>query len=468
MRWLDSQTGRTRLGRGEARTRARSRLVPFVLLLLGMAMAVTLPGLRSSVSAVEVDLTDYRLDAGDRIRLRIFEWRPSLDQVHEWKALNDEYTVSAAGTVSLPLVGNIRARSLTTADFGVQVADAMRKRIGLSDTPHISVEVVQYRPFYVVGRVQKPGEYPYRPGLTVLQAVGIAGGMRRDEGGQRISREIIASRGELRGLRQRHRALLAKRARLAAESADSETIDFGLLARSSDPVLIQLMHQEREILAAQRQEHRSKISNLSDRRSHLSEQLRSLMAQRQNQLDEARLAQEDLANVQALVQKKLASEPRRLTAQRNVYQLEGDRLRLDASMMRVQEEIDKAVASIDELEVGRKAKLSVEIAAVQADLAEVLGKIATTEQLLRDASEADGAGDQDSASTTYTIVRLSGRREERRVVSETSLMHPGDTLKVEIDPSAAQMVRGDEQPSSETGNAASQAEPDGSRRLSRR
>lgn len=81
--------------------------------------------------------------------------------------------------MSLPLVGEIQAAGVTPADLGRIIGDQLKERLGMIDAPDTAVEVVQYRPFYIIGQVDKPGEYPYRPGLTVLQALSVAGGMQR-------------------------------------------------------------------------------------------------------------------------------------------------------------------------------------------------------------------------------------------------------------------------------------------------
>ena len=76
-----------------------------------------------------------------------------------------------------------------------EIADRLKERIGLVESPDVSIEIIQFRPFYVVGHVEHPGEYPYRPGMNVLQALAIAGGDVRIAN-QRLEREVIATTGE--------------------------------------------------------------------------------------------------------------------------------------------------------------------------------------------------------------------------------------------------------------------------------
>ena len=106
----------------------------------------------------------YRLGADDKIRVITFGE----------DSLSGEFLVSGAGKVSLPLVGEVQAAGLTLPEFQKEVETALKE--GYLKDPHVSVEVLTYRPFYILGEVQKPGEYPYTNGLTVLNAVATANG----------------------------------------------------------------------------------------------------------------------------------------------------------------------------------------------------------------------------------------------------------------------------------------------------
>jgi polysaccharide export outer membrane protein len=106
----------------------------------------------------------YTLDAGDRVRIIVFGQQN----------LSNVYTVSATGTVSVPLIGQVRARGLTAAEVARQVARRLRDQY-IKD-PKVTAEVVTYRPFYILGEVTTPGQYPFANGLTVENAATIAEG----------------------------------------------------------------------------------------------------------------------------------------------------------------------------------------------------------------------------------------------------------------------------------------------------
>lgn len=106
----------------------------------------------------------YRLNVGDKVRIVVFGE----------EALSGEFTLGADGRISLPLIGEIPAAGLTISRLQIEVADAYRD--GYLKAPRLTAEVLVYRPFYILGEVEKPGEYPYASGLTILNAVATAGG----------------------------------------------------------------------------------------------------------------------------------------------------------------------------------------------------------------------------------------------------------------------------------------------------
>jgi polysaccharide export outer membrane protein len=114
--------------------------------------------------AVAFEDGPYTLDSGDRLRIVVFGQ----------DAISNNYTVDAQGQVSLPLVGAVEARGLTTAQLSSAIAGRLKS--GFVRDPSVAVEIETYRPFFVLGEVTFPGQYPYVPNMTVENAIAIAGG----------------------------------------------------------------------------------------------------------------------------------------------------------------------------------------------------------------------------------------------------------------------------------------------------
>ena len=121
---------------------------------------------------------DYRLGASDQIRITVFG-EPEL---------SGEYLLDGSGTVSLPLIGEVTALNLTIREFETAIADGYSN--GYLRDPRVNAEVMNYRPFYILGEVRTPGEYPYSSSLTVLNAVATAGGFT-----YRANDDVILIRG---------------------------------------------------------------------------------------------------------------------------------------------------------------------------------------------------------------------------------------------------------------------------------
>ena len=106
----------------------------------------------------------YTLDTGDRLRIVVFGQ----------EGLTNAYAVDAGGNVTMPLIGSVKARGLTSAELAAAVAARLRQ--GFVREPHVAVEIEAHRPFFILGEVTTPGQYPFVPNMTVETAVAIAGG----------------------------------------------------------------------------------------------------------------------------------------------------------------------------------------------------------------------------------------------------------------------------------------------------
>jgi len=112
----------------------------------------------------EPEETGYTLDSGDKLRVVVFGQ----------EGLSASYSVDTAGRITMPLIGAVNARGMTPA--GPQLAIAAKLKNGFVREPHVAVEVDVYRPFFILGEVTLPGQYPYVPNMSVETAVAIAGG----------------------------------------------------------------------------------------------------------------------------------------------------------------------------------------------------------------------------------------------------------------------------------------------------
>ena len=106
----------------------------------------------------------YRLASGDRLRIIVF----GQDN------LSNSYSVDGGGMISMPLIGRVRAQGLTTGELEKSIEARLRQ--GYIREPSVSAEVEAFRPFFVLGEVTTAGQYPFINGMTVQNAIAVAGG----------------------------------------------------------------------------------------------------------------------------------------------------------------------------------------------------------------------------------------------------------------------------------------------------
>ena len=106
----------------------------------------------------------YTLDSGDKLRVVVFGQ----------DGLTNSYSVDAGGSITMPLIGGVKARGLTTGELSAAITARLRQ--GFIRDPAVAVEVEGYRPFFILGEVTYPGQYPYVANMTIETAVAIAGG----------------------------------------------------------------------------------------------------------------------------------------------------------------------------------------------------------------------------------------------------------------------------------------------------
>jgi len=136
----------------------------FALLPLGALAACSSQG--SGLPPLpDATLSAYRLGPEDQVRVTVFND----------PRLTGDFRVSDAGTIALPLVGTVRAAGLTTPEVERAIANEMRSK-NLFRDPSVAVQVITYRPVFVLGMVERGGQFPYQPGMTALTGVALAGG----------------------------------------------------------------------------------------------------------------------------------------------------------------------------------------------------------------------------------------------------------------------------------------------------
>lgn len=153
---------------------------------VGPASYAAFQGADAAMPTPALPDTAYRLDAGDRLRV----------VVYGQDGLTNTYAIDASGAITMPLIGSVPARGRTPAGLAVEIAGKLRK--GYIRDPSVAVEIESYRPFFILGEVAAPGQYPYVPNMNVESAVAIAGGFSPRARRDRVTLTHADSSGSIR------------------------------------------------------------------------------------------------------------------------------------------------------------------------------------------------------------------------------------------------------------------------------
>jgi protein involved in polysaccharide export with SLBB domain len=371
--------------------------------------------------------SDYIVRADDKLKIKIFQY----------PELSGEYTVSANGTISIAAIGDIPVDGFSTKEVAIRISERF-VRAGLSDKPGTSVEVLQSRPVYVLGDVQKPGEYPFRSGVTVLQAVSLAGGWLRfnDPGLMRLERDTINIKGEMRNLVRRYYQLIAYRARLNAELVMKGDIQFPAeLVRQArdDTALGQLIDEERSLLSLRVEAMRNQIESLERTRSLYEREIEAVSRQIQANKAQYDSVEKEFKDVKDLTARGLVTVARKMGLERMLAQIEMNEQGFQTLILRSRQGISQVDQKVFDLKSERNASLTAELQRTRLDLDDVGIKFETNQSLLIEAqlTVPTLVGNSDIEARSLMVVRIQDGKAQTIDADEHTELLPGDVLRVQ-------------------------------------
>jgi polysaccharide biosynthesis/export protein ExoF len=383
---------------------------------------------------------DYTLGPGERVQVRVSGFH-SGGEAYQWPGYEGgaDFVVGPNGRLSLPIVGAVQAEGKTTEELEDEIAAKLQAKAGLIAPPHASVQIVRFRPFYVVGAVDKPGEYEYRPGLTVLQAFGVAGGAQRANSQQLIGleKDALNSRGDLRVLSVDRISLMARQAGLQAEIADKPQVEFPeeLRTKASDPDVARVIREEQLLFDSRRAGLAKPISALEQTKTSLLDEIATLQ-QKSATIDKELVAmRQEREIIIGLLKRGLTGNTRQLELDQSIAQIEGNQLDVQVAMERASEDLSKADRDIADLK-SKFMKDALEAnTAVRDKLAQTIEKIETSRTLIDEAEMRAPNMTLPKMANYAKPTYLRSRRGkdgklETLAVQENDGVEPGDVIRV--------------------------------------
>ncbi len=383
---------------------------------------------------------DYILGPQDTLKIRVYEWRPVTGTAYEWVPLNGDFAISAAGNLSLPIIGTVPAAGMTLEQVANSIGERLQAQVGLQKRPNASVEVSEYRPFFVTGLVSKPGKYSYSPGLTIVQALSMAGGMFGpvDASSFTLQHDALVSRGDLRTLQVERLGLLARQGRLDAITHNQPSITFPeeLTKRAGQSVVDRMMREEQDLFDTRQQSMSAEFDALNQAKVLATNEIETLKAKSASLAKQIDLANKDVGAVSKLIAQGLTVSSRQLTSSQNLADLESRNLDVSLAILRAQQDIAKVARDTADVHNRYRVDALTEAAQVRDQLAANAEKAETARTLLqnieiRSPVAANVAADDGPGSFVTTVDRTAKGATHTIPAKDNDPVLPGDVIRVE-------------------------------------
>ncbi|WP_454857044.1 polysaccharide biosynthesis/export family protein [Rhizobium binxianense] len=376
-------------------------------------------------------LADTSFVPQTKIRVTVVQWMPGAGEYKQWDALGGEYTVSQDGAISLPLIGTFPIADLDNAGLAAEIAKRLQAKVGLVQSPVVTVDVLDYPPIYVVGDVSKPGEYKFHIGLTILQSLAMSGGELRSSTGQETQEETKLV-GTLQEMDHSILQGAIRIARLQAEMSDAKEISFEPSAGMDRALATAIYNQEKAIFLARATALDRQSKSLSELRDLLASEIDLLEEKMKGADENIKSAEDQLVSVKALIEKGALVSSRQIDMERMLTTFRSDRLDLVTAIMRARQSVSETTRNLQGLYDQRQAEVTTELQSAQADIDQLKLKRDVTQKLLLDtlANRKDSARPGEKASLAFTVIRRSGGEVSEFSAADTTELQPGDVVRV--------------------------------------
>jgi polysaccharide biosynthesis/export protein len=378
---------------------------------------------------------EYHLAVGDTLQITVAR-APELQQ---------RVSVDPDGRISFPLLGTIAVTGLTPAQAQAKIKAGLankslqltrpdgRSEIVVINPDEVTATIAEYRPIYVNGDVSKPGEYPYRPLITVRQAIALSGGY--DTFRFRMTDPNI----DIADLRSQYEALWIEFAkerahvwRLKAELDDAKALDLSD-APLPPSLLAEIARLATEDLNARRSDNQRQKEFLQRAVKEDSDQIEALSQQQQSEEQGVRADAQELQKDLELLSKGTLINPRVTDARRAVLLSSTRKLQTMVELMQLKKQQDEVQTRLDQLDDQRRIQLLGQLQDANANLAELRAKLQGIEEKIRvtdllrsQLAQGDGRGPE------IAIIRKSETSLLHLAVSEDTELQPGDVVEVSL------------------------------------
>ncbi len=383
---------------------------------------------------------EYLLGAADEISVRIVAWDSGRLAFVQYSELGGDYTVGPTGTVMMPLLGVVQAAGRTPQDLAEEIATSARRKMGLSQSPSTAVEVKTYRPVYVLGDVARPGAYEYRPGLSALQAVALAGGLYRlgaENGGELVA--AIRTTGTLRevSMDRVRQQLRAARLRAEADGLTQFQPPLDLEAPGGIEALNAMLEQENILFSSRRDTLQNARAELAAGRDLLEKEIAARSGKLAGLTKQVTLVRESVGNAETLVDRGLSRSQNLILLQRTLIDLEAKALDTETGIFKAQQQISELNRDEADLISARRLETLRELQATEAEIDRLSNRAAVSRRILRETEAGAVLSGRDIGDpisvVRYQILRDGPNGQEALPAERETQLRPLDVLEIILD-----------------------------------
>lgn len=381
-------------------------------------LLLSLLAIFSSVAAQAQADADYTVGVGDRLAVSIYG-KPELSGTFE---------VRADGQVVLHLLGGIPVAGATVREIEQRIEAEAQERF--SSRESVLVDMAEYRSVYVAGVVDIPGAYEYRPGLTVMKAVALAGGLQKAAAETNLDREVEATRRRAMEAREKLTFAEAEQAALAKELA---RIEEGEVAGAQETLPEGPLGDQHQLVDLRRSLTEG-LTEGSERKMILADEEAMLFAQRRELINSQLAAtQEQLSGMEDLAARGLARREQTLQLEINADEFRSDALEAAAFEARARQTIANAESDIRIAEMEYNHKLLADKIAADQRVALARAELQLALDYLRETDPSAMQGMGDMGAMMQTVYEIHRAGEDGPIMAEPSTpLAPDDLLMVEM------------------------------------
>ncbi|WP_245449054.1 polysaccharide biosynthesis/export family protein [Phyllobacterium sophorae] len=366
----------------------------------------------------------YKIGSGDVLQITVYGDA----------GLSGTFPVSVGGTIGYPILGNIQVADHSISEISSTISQALLQHIpGLS----VSVAVKEYAPVFVIGDVQKPGKYEYRPGMIALELFALSGGLKQATDKLDVAgTQLVAARQDYSDTSLQLFAQDVKRARLEAE-LNNKTFEY-VLAKDTGtddlPARQGVIESERKLFELRLAALASQEKALKAQRQNYSEEIQTLEESTKLRNEEISLLEQNVGASEKLVAQGLTAQSTLRDTQRQLSAMRRDALEFGSFLARAKQNENAIEQSLQALYDQRSNDAAKELRDIELDIMRLRKRLTFIVQTMAEigASAQRANTREETVKLVFTVVRDVNGEYHETELSEHDQIKAGDILRAQL------------------------------------